>query len=348
MSRVAVPSPAMAMVASAARLLDPLDWARRRWLRLLGAWARPLMVDRDLRVALVASLMVVTATTATLLLPLWLLALGPIVWGVPHLVADLRYLVVGPGYHRRPLLWLVAGAPIVATGLGADLSVGLLGVAGAALLARASIDRRLVALAAIAGLASLVAVAGFLADIAFAHLHNFIAVALWWAWRPRARRLHWLPLALFAGASLLLISPLGLALADKTWALGRELGGIGVDYQLARLAPGVSVDLGLRLVLLFCFTQAIHYAVWLHLLPDDDRERRTPPTFRRSLLDLVRDLGWPVVAIAGGLSLVFALWAAFDLMEAGHGYFRLARFHGHLELTAATLLILEGRLRWSR
>lgn len=338
----------MAMVATAARLLDPLDWARRRWLRALGRWARPLMIDRDLRVALVASLMIASATLATLLVPLWLLALGPIVWGVPHLLADLRYLVVGPGFHRRPLLVLVGGAPIVAVGLGADISVGLLAAAGAAALARAPLERRLVALVLLAALAAAVIVADRLADLAFAHLHNFIAVALWWAWRPRTRRLHWLPLALFAGVSLLFFSPLGLALADQSVALGREIGGFGVDYQLARLAPGVPIELGLRLVLLFCFTQAIHYAVWLHLLPDDDRGRATPPTFRRSFADLCRELGRPVMIIAALLALLFAVWAAVDLMDAGHGYFRLARFHGHLELAAATLLIVEGRLPWSR
>ncbi|MCA9660414.1 MAG: hypothetical protein KC486_18870 [Myxococcales bacterium] len=338
----------MALAAATARLLDPLDGLRRRWLRLLGPFARPLMIDRDLRVALMATLMMCTATLATLLFPLWLLALGPIVWGVPHLVADLRYLVVGPGFHRRRLLWLLGGLPIVATGFGADLSFGLLGTAAVALAARASLDRRLLALAAIGLLAAGVVAIGSLADLIFAHVHNFVAVALWWAWRPRTRRLHWLPLALFVGVSALLMTDAGLIAADSVGALDRELGGLGIGYQLSRLAPGVDADLGLRLVLLFCFTQAIHYAIWVHLLPDDDRQRDTPPTFRRSFCDLWRDVGGPVMIVAGGLSLLFAVWAIVDLMDATHGYFRLARFHGHLELAAATLLILEGRLPWSR
>ncbi|MEZ4380739.1 MAG: hypothetical protein R3A79_05300 [Nannocystaceae bacterium] len=338
----------MALAAATARLLDPLDGIRRRWLRLLGPLARPLMIDRDLRVALMATLMICTATAATLLFPLWLLALGPLVWGVPHLVADLRYLVVGPGFHRRRLLWLLGGLPIVATGFGADLSFGLLGTAAVALAARASVERRLAAVAVVGLLAAGVLALGALADLIFAHLHNFIAVALWWAWRPRRRRLHWLPLALFAGVSVLLMTDAALVVADTAGALDRELGALGIGYQLSRLAPGVDVDLGLRLVLLFCFTQAIHYAIWVHLLPDEDRQRTTPPTFRRSFAALWRDVGGPVMVVAGGLSLLFAVWAIFDLMDATHGYFRLARFHGHLELAAATLLILEGRLPWSR
>lgn len=337
----------MAIVAATARLLDPLDWLRRRWLRVLGPLARPLMIDREVRVALIATLAIFSALTASLLVPLWLLALGPIVWGVPHLVADLRYLVVGPGYHRRPLLALLCAPPIVAVGLGADLSVGLLAAAFAAIVARASELRRLVALAAIGALALAVLWAGRTADLVFAHLHNFIAVALWWAWRPRGR-LHWIPLALFAAASLFLVSSAGLALIHASAGLGRELGLLGVDYQLRRLAGDVPLDWGLRLVVLFAFTQAIHYVVWLHLIPDDDRPRTTPPTFARSFRELCRDLGAPLVLGAAALCLVFAIWSVVDLLDAGHGYFRLARFHGHLEITAAVLLLVEGRRPCSR
>lgn len=338
----------MALVAATARLLDPVDGLRRRWLRLLGPLCRPLMVDRDVRIALMASLMIVTATLATIVLPLWVLAIGPMIWGVPHLLADVRYLVVGQGFHRRPLLWFLGGLPILATGFGAGLSFGLLGVAAVALVARAGLGRRLAAIA-VAGLLSLgVDAIGSLADLIFAYLHNFIAVALWWAWRPRTRKLHWIPLVLFVGVSGLLLSPVGLGLAERSAALFREVGGLGIDYQLARLAPGVDIELGLRLVLLYTFTQSIHYAVWVHLLPDEDRTRATPPTFRRSFVDLCRDLGGPVMIGAAVLALFFAAWAILDLRDAYSGYFRFARFHGHLELAAVTLLVLEGRFAWSR
>ena len=99
------------------------DWLRRRWLRLLGPLARPIVTRRELRVALGFSLVIGSALVATLVAPLWMLILGPLVWGVPHLVADLRYLVVRPGYHRRPLLALFAGAPLLWVGLGGGLCV---------------------------------------------------------------------------------------------------------------------------------------------------------------------------------------------------------------------------------
>src|SRR5262245_58494037 len=89
------------------RLLLPLDALRRRALRALGPLARPLMQQPELRIALGLCLNVATALLATLLCPLWLLGLSPLILGVPHLLADVRYLVVRPGFHRRALYILL-------------------------------------------------------------------------------------------------------------------------------------------------------------------------------------------------------------------------------------------------
>jgi len=41
------------------------------------------------------------------------------------------------------------------------------------------------------------------------------------------------------------------------------------------------------------------------------------------------------------LSVALVGWALVDLADANRGYFRVARFHGHLELMAIALLLLE-------
>ena len=319
------------------------DLLRRRWLRLLGPLARPIVRQRELRVALMFSAMICTAAVGTLVAPMWLLILGPLLWGVPHLLADIRYLVLRTGYYRRPLLWLFAGAPLLWTALGGQLLWGFLGAAAAALLARASLGPRCLAAGLILAAALALADLGRLGDVIFAHAHNFIAVALWWLWRPRTTRLHWIPLALFVLVSLALVSEPALQLAHATGGLDWFAGAMGPRYQTWRLSPGLGPDLGLRLVLLFCFAQSIHYAIWLQLIPDDDRARATPPTFRRSYDDLRADFGRIGLLLAALLALGLALWAVFNLMHASHGYFRMARFHGHLELIAGALLLLERR-----
>jgi len=335
----------MARTVTAVPPIAAADWLRRRWLQLLGAWARPLMTRRDVRVSVMFSAMILTATLATLIAPLWLLILGPLLWGVPHLVSDIRYLVVRPGYHRRPWIWLLAGGPLLWTARGGDLVWGFVGAAAAALAARAPLARRLAVVALAAGVALIFRGLGHTGDVLFAHAHNFIAVGLWWAWRPRQGRMHRIPLALLIAASVFLVSPLALSIVTAIGGLNWFGGTMGPEYQVWRLSPDIDPDLGLRLVLLFCFAQSIHYAVWLQLLPDDDRARATPPTFRASYEDLCRDMTRPGVWVAGLLALGIAAWAVHDLKHACHGYFRMARFHGHLELIAVALLILEGRVR---
>ena len=86
------------------------------------------------------------ALGASLIAPLWALAIGPLLWGGLHLLADVRYLVVRPRLHRRPLFWLVLGLPLLALTATADLRWGLLAVVGAMWIARgaavAEADRR--------------------------------------------------------------------------------------------------------------------------------------------------------------------------------------------------------------
>jgi hypothetical protein len=322
--------------------LAPLDRARVRVLRGLMPVSSRLAAAREPRVALIGVSVVGFGLMASVIAPLWLLALGPIVLGVPHLLADFRYCVVRPGWHRERRLWLGAGVPLLAIALGAGLEWGLLGVAASALLIDGEQRRRLgVAFAALV-LAGAVRLVGDTADLIFAHGHNFVAVALWAAWRPREGRLHLLVLVAFAVGGAALLAGLG----DAAWSssLARDLPtGLDARTHAATLAPDLPQTWALRLVLLYCFAQSVHYGVWLRLVPEDDRDRPTPRSFRASFRALCAEIH-PLVLLAVGLgALGLALWACVDLADARVGYLRFARFHGMLELCAAGLLIVRGR-----
>lgn len=320
-----------------------IDRLRRLWLRRLGGVGRVLVRDREVRGAALFSLVIVTAFVGCVVAPLWLLILGPLIWGVPHLVADMRHLVVRTGYAERRILWLVAGAPLVYVGVGGDVAWGFVASAIVALCARAGLLRRVAVALVLLACAGALAWSGPARDVLFGHAHNFVAVAIWWLWRPRLGRVHWIPLALLVVAVALIGGGPAQGLAHATGGLDWYGAGMDADYELWRLAPGLGPELGLRLVLLFCFAQSIHYALWLHLIPDADRTRATSSTFRESLTALRRDLGDAGVVIAAAIAVGVALWAVIDLAAANRGYFRMALFHGHLEVMAAALLILEGR-----
>jgi len=261
---------------------------------------------------------------------------------VPHLLADVRYLVARPGLHRRPLLVLGVGAPLLAAGLGLGMRAGL----GAILMAllctpgarwRKAVGAALVLAAAYFGYADRY----FTLELGLAHVHNGVGVLLWWLWRPRRRTLHLLPLALFVAAGGLLlggvVQPLASALREVAGPAG-----LPASWHREVLAPGWSPLWGLRLLLLYAYAQAVHYTVWLRLIPEEDRDRPTPRTFRASVEALRAELGTPLLAIAAALAVGLALWALRDLMAARTGYFRLALFHGYLELCALAMWWVAG------
>ncbi len=323
-------------------LLAPADALRRRWLALVAPYARGLLVDRDRRVAAGFALACAAALVLATAAPLHLLALGPLVLGVPHVLADLRYLVWRPGLHRRGAFVLFVGAPLVAVVATGDPRWGFGAVAGAGLAASGG-SRLRRALVTLGGLA-LVAVAHHLraeTTWALAHAHNLVAV-LWLVlllpWRARLA-----PLGLFAGGALVVASGVTLPVAGALGTLAGAPLGVSLDEQTLVLAPFASPAWDRNLVVLFAFAQSVHYAVWLRLIPDALRPGKTPRSFSQSARALRADLGAPLLLAATVLALGVATFAAVDARGARHFYFAFALFHGYLELAALGLRFVEAR-----
>jgi hypothetical protein len=327
-------------------LLAPADALRARLYRLLAPWAGPLFADRERRVAWIGVASVCFAFAVTLVAPLWSLALGPLLLGVPHLVSDARYLVVRPGLHRRTALAILGGLPLLALSLGAGPVIGLLAMVPAVLFAQGPGARKglLLAVWAILSGLALAFEEGFL--LVLAHAHNVIAVALWWwAWRARHSRAWGVPVlsALGVGALLLGVAEPVLTVLGG-WSAPATASSFSEHIEV--MAPIGHPVLGLRLVLVFAFLQAVHYGVWLRLVPEDDRPRVAPRPWRASWRALVADFGPVPLAIFVLLALGIAVWGVVDLAQAKLGYFRLAVSHGYLELAVASLWLVEGRRAW--
>lgn len=325
---------------SATAILTPLDRLRCWLFRRLGPLAKPLVRRRELRVLVAGCGVVGFSLAATLISPFWLLALGPVVLGVPHLVADLRYLVMRPGLHRRRVFWMPVGLPLLLAATSHfAMTGGMTACAAMALLARGTLARKGIALAVIGACMAAAFYTGEVSALIFAHLHNFIAVLLWWCWRPRGSlRLQAMVPLLFVAVSVLIA---GGWTEPWTRGLSWQPADLGPDYHLAFLAPGVAAPWAMRLVLLFAFAQSVHYGVWLRLIPEDDRPQQTPRTFRASARALQADLGTPLLVGAVIIALGISLWSVFDLAAARDSYLRMALFHGYLELIAATWLFVE-------
>ena len=316
-----------------------IDRLRQLLLARLGAVATPLVRRPELRVALRGSVGCLLALVGSLSLPLWILAVGPLVLGVPHLLADARYLVARPGHQRSWRLGLGVGLPLLVCGLYAGMPAGLLAMLGALLCGSGRPWRKLIGVVVVAalGLSGLYAGSFYTHELLLAHLHNPIGVLVWLLWRPRQERLFVIPLLLYvAGGAALglgMLSPLTAGLV----AAPQSQPGEALELLRDTLAPGFDEPWGTRLLVLYCYAQMVHYTVWLQLIPEEDRDRPTPRSFRQSLSALRADLSWPVLVVAAAVLVGLLGWGFFDVWASRVAYFRLATFHGYLELCALCL-----------
>ena len=324
------------------RLFAPLDLVRRAMYRSLVPWLGAWIRDRDVRIGIHGVSVVIGAFALALVAPLWLLALGPVILGVPHLLADVRYLVVRPGLHRRraalPIGLLLALCTVLV-----DLRWGLLAVALAPLLATGSWRRKLLVTLPFLALFAAAMLSLRETQLALAHVHNLVAVALWvvlgTALHPPSvggSRARWVTVIPFVvgGAAIL------MGAADG-W-IGPALGPT-ITEHMRSLAPGLDPTWAVRWVVLFAYAQAVHYGLWLRVMPEVGRTRPAPRSWSASLRALRNDFGDRTLALFVLLTVGVAVWGVFDLVAARTGYLRLALFHGPLELALLGVVAVEGR-----
>lgn len=340
--------------------IRPFERLRRAAWRLSAktAFGRACLRDRPLRLTTLALGHMAVAATLTLLAPVWLLLLGPIVLGVPHVASDVRYLLVHPPLPlgRRGLALLLAPVAVmtalrVVAALGGpysaalEVAVGAAAILGGVALARAPKAKRVLAAAVVLALGVLALAAPSRTLVVVAHLHNAVAFGLWlWLFRGEAS---WRAISLCVAGYVAVLALFMSGACDAVLAahaVGSDVGRFGLVEMADTLAPGVDFELALRLVATFAFAQSIHYAVWLRLLPQRLDRRTAPPTVQRSLSRVRADFGRVGFAAVVIASLAIPLAAvAFDAADVRSLYLLAAIGHGWLELGILAALFLRGR-----
>ncbi|HVO31326.1 MAG TPA: hypothetical protein VMV18_11335 [bacterium] len=335
-------------------LLTAADRVRARaWRATTRTRAgRRLLGDRDLRLSLLALGHLLTALALATVAPLPALLLGPILFGVPHIVSDVRYLLLN---RERPVdrtTILLVLTPLALLPI-ARATAGMIGVDGAPLelalglaaillaIARAPLAplARAIVLAALvtAGVALLPRAVGVLVIVA--QVHNAVALVAWLAfWRTGTLRKAALAAFFTVAAAAILEGAF-----DPLLASGGAFAGLTFQSLADTFAPGMDGRIVARLVALFAFGQASHYAIWLRLMPQTMATGPAPLSFRRGLARLARDLGLPGFAAAIALTLAVPAAALFSPVFARDAYLFAALFHGWMELAILAHLALRAR-----
>jgi hypothetical protein len=255
---------------------------------------------------------------------------APLALGIPHVAADVRYLLLPP-YCRialRPrdavlVVALVALAVVSSPGLGAAM------VLAAVVLTPGRGRGRIVALGMCAPLICAALAWPVATGYVVMHAHNAVALIVF-AWVSRPGRGRWaLPVAALGLAAAVLAGGFDALLP---WTALDDLAG----YVLPQAALAAwSPDACARIALTFVLLQGIHYAIWLRLIPATLRTRAGLRGFAASLRALERELSAPVVVAIAVAAVALPVLACIGVATPDRLrelYVQLAGGHAYLEL----------------
>ena len=312
-----------------------LDRPRRDLLLLCSPFIAPFIKNRALRVHCSAIIFLAIAFAITIGLPCWQLALGPIILGIPHIIGDVRYLVLQEELHKNSVFWMLVAAPLLAFLYFQQSGFGAMAIVGATLLHKPNRSALPIVGAAIG-----LMVVAFIYDRIFLysllHLHNVIAIAIWWRWRKNRKAWEYTSLVLCAAFCIVILVGFRLNTAFHPTQLPME-------YFTRTLVPFASGDWAIRLVLLYAFLQSFHYFIWVRLIPEDNRKQQTPQSFRKSLSTLQENFGEKGIFFIALSMVALIIWACFDIKSARANYLYLISFHGFLELAVCGYYLSKKR-----
>jgi hypothetical protein len=272
----------------------------------------------------ISPVLVAASLAGTLLFPNVLIAWGPLVLGVPHVANDIRYLVLQPRLHRRTGLIAISALCFVGYALGIPVSIALVPAVIWTVFSRGSITRKLISLTLLlGGIACSLQFQGLFVFF-FLHAHNFVAIGIWIAFKKRT---------VLDFVFLLMVTGICIGLWSGAFDDALHFSSQPLPQFFSQWPSFLSSETAFRLTISFIFLQAIHYGIWLHLIPASASVGNS----------LRADIGTLGIVGVGGLTCIVFASGFHDAMWARDTYLRLAGFHGFLELAVVAHCFVENK-----
>lgn len=359
-------------------LVELVDRVRVSVLRLTLApfFMRLAFYDRAVRNFLLFIVVVLIYLPLSLYFPLWVLAIGPIVWGLPHLFSSIRLqhrilhgdrrlfgdAKIKTTFFALGSLWLVLSMVRVATDVfGKSLSFdqfypGLLEAVFSALtlgflirLYKFDLFNSVAAALVVLLLNAATYFAPFFTLGALVIGHNFVAFFYWIMAAPNRRE------RVYAGLATAVFTLVHILVFVKFFdglinlmpsSDSLSWSGLSINSLGRLIAPwSENSSLWYRCVVLYAFGQAVHYFVWLKALPDIHVPARAPTSFKSSWILLKRDIGKFFAIGLGILCLVPLAVSIFSTYSSAlQIYFAFASYHGYMEV-AGLSAVFAHRIR---
>ena len=297
----------------------------------------------------------------SILFPLWVLLLGPMIYGIPHILSSIRYTHLAlnktptsprPGLRFFTSIFTVILLFRLATDTGFirlpdfDLLPEWISLVVTFLGAAWIYKERLFTLRNIIYLFCLLG-AAWIAPVwmsgALILIHNFIGF-FYWIHASQTRRERIVSIAA-TGVFTAITAMIFLGCFDSVYhsfTPAAEIVWAKMDYsQLGKMIAPWSPNyiVWFHCVVAYAFGQAVHYFVWLKAIPDQRHTHETPTSFRQSYRLLVNDFGKGYLAAFAALSLIPILaWCFVNYPQARVVYFAIASYHGFLELATLSFI----------
>lgn len=369
---------ALAILTAIDAIAERLDEIRSQILRVTMSFpkVRPIFQTRSIRLAVLFTLSTAISLVLAIHFPLWVLAIGPLVYGVPHLASSLRFFHYSlrskpeglkngmkdpsfvPFFRLVIPLWgLVATYRLFTTltpnsmplsewagSNWIEISALLLTFLAAATLYRRQSSFVLIRLLCLLPMIHFSWSYPAATIGAFVLIHNFVGFFYWIA-SASNRAEKQVGMAALA-VTFMIHGAIILRIFDEFSLLGNlaeHIDFAAIHYRdIGKMIAPWSSDerFWFHAVQAYAFGQSIHYFIWLKAIPDQHHYHEIPTSFRQSVRLLQNDFGMKCLLWIIYLTLGgFVIWLIKGIVLARIFYFSLATFHGYLEIAGLALML---------